>query len=239
MTDQGTSKEWAAEKVRDAKLVEYEHGGGRLYLERKGELRELIADFYNADTRDYIMGLLRGAAHEPCASSACPICGVESPHSHDPVDICKWLEAQASRFGLTVEIFDKRAHEKHVEYLQSDRGQFEQFMQRTDMVRAVSPQVGLAHHGDDGYVAPSMHLAWKIWCGGRSTQPPGEAHALITDLLVALEVKADSWRLIDHGCQECVPGQDVGAVQGFRCVRHRARSFIERSASTKGEGPGQ
>lgn len=66
-----TPDPWAVEKCRDATLIEYEHGGGRLYYEGKNG-RELIADFYNANTRDYIMSLIRGSAHETGADPARP-----------------------------------------------------------------------------------------------------------------------------------------------------------------------
>lgn len=32
------------------------------------------------------------------ASSACPVCGVDTPHRHSDLEICRWLETQASRF---------------------------------------------------------------------------------------------------------------------------------------------
>jgi hypothetical protein len=55
----------ALEVLRKATLTRYEHGGGRLYVEGDKRnnyvARELVADFFNEDTRDLIMSLIEAA----------------------------------------------------------------------------------------------------------------------------------------------------------------------------------
>lgn len=62
MSDERLSTEDTVKRIGAAKLIEYDHGGGRLYFEGpKGE-RDLIADFYGeGHYRDFIMSLLRAA----------------------------------------------------------------------------------------------------------------------------------------------------------------------------------
>lgn len=81
---QRLSPEETIARIRKAKLVEYDHGGGRLYFEEPGGGRDLIADFYGeGHYRDFIMTLLRAATaqHPMCAcpengaSAACPTHG--------------------------------------------------------------------------------------------------------------------------------------------------------------------
>jgi hypothetical protein len=58
-----------ADKIARATYIPYEHGGGRLfYLAPGSGDRELIADFYREDTRDYILeaiGKIRRAPPKP------------------------------------------------------------------------------------------------------------------------------------------------------------------------------
>ena len=59
--DDRLSPEETARRLRLAKLIEYGHGGGRLYFEETGA-RDLIADFYGeGHYRDSIMALIRAA----------------------------------------------------------------------------------------------------------------------------------------------------------------------------------
>ena len=62
MSNVRLTPEQTAERIGQAKLVEYEHGGGRLYFEEPNGTRDLIADFYGeGHYRDFIMTLLRAA----------------------------------------------------------------------------------------------------------------------------------------------------------------------------------
>ena len=58
--------------------------------------------------RSYLLGLLRrvdaeadrlAEAERPRGTMACPICGADRPHSHEPSEIQKWVKDQAARFG--------------------------------------------------------------------------------------------------------------------------------------------
>lgn len=51
-----------AERFRDAKVIRYDHGGGRVYVDEEGSGRELIADLYREDMRDFV--IRAGSAHE-------------------------------------------------------------------------------------------------------------------------------------------------------------------------------
>jgi hypothetical protein len=58
------SPEETAARIRAAKLIEYDHGGGRLYFETTDGRRDLIADFYGeGHYRDLIMELIRRGTH--------------------------------------------------------------------------------------------------------------------------------------------------------------------------------
>lgn len=60
--DSRLSLEETVRRIGNAKLIEYDHGGGRLYFEEPGGGRDLIADFYGeGHYRDFIMSLLRAA----------------------------------------------------------------------------------------------------------------------------------------------------------------------------------
>jgi hypothetical protein len=49
----------AAEDIKKAKVIRYEHGGGRMYYEDEKGARHLIADFYgNGDYREFILAAL-------------------------------------------------------------------------------------------------------------------------------------------------------------------------------------
>ncbi len=89
--------------------------------------------------------VVKRQVHPPIASSACPICGEDTPHAHGPNDICTWLQNQAARFNLKVEIFDKSEHKEHIEYLKSVRGQFRKFI-------------------EDMGTLKTMDFAWQLWC---------------------------------------------------------------------------
>ena len=75
MTDSPSSNErltleQTADRIRRATLIEYDHGGGRLYFVEPNGTRDLIADFYGeGHYRDFIMTLLRTAA-EPVEKPA-------------------------------------------------------------------------------------------------------------------------------------------------------------------------
>lgn len=86
---------------------------------------------------------------------ACPICGVDEPHSHGSLEICDWLHKQAARFNLNVEIFDKTEHKDHIEYLESVRGRFHEF------VKSMS-------------TGKSIDFAWQLWCQSLE----GKAHLI-------------------------------------------------------------
>ena len=61
-TDERLSTEETVRRIGAAKLIEYDHGGGRLYFEDSNGRRDLIADFYGeGHYRDFIMTLLRAA----------------------------------------------------------------------------------------------------------------------------------------------------------------------------------
>lgn len=73
--DRLTPEETVA-RLRSAKLVEYDHGGGRLYFESPGGVRDLIADFYGeGHYRDFIMDLVRRSV-QPANPCTCPQNGV-------------------------------------------------------------------------------------------------------------------------------------------------------------------
>ena len=61
-------------------------------------------------------------------------------------------------------------------------------------------------------------------------KPTLTERVLIADLLATIERVSEPWKLKDHGCQECVPGEDVGAANGFRCARHRALALLGPTA---------
>jgi hypothetical protein len=44
-----------AERFAEAKVIRYEHGGGRVYVDEEGGGRELIADLYREDMRDFVV----------------------------------------------------------------------------------------------------------------------------------------------------------------------------------------
>jgi hypothetical protein len=67
--DIGISNERAWEVLRRARLIRYEHGGGRFAViddRQEHQQRELVADFYSEDTRELIFKLVQNAieAHE-------------------------------------------------------------------------------------------------------------------------------------------------------------------------------
>lgn len=81
--EQRLTPEQVVDRLRKSKLIEYDHGGGRLYFE-DGSERDLIADFYGeGHYRDFIMKLIRAvtAQHTVCTcprngvSAACPTHG--------------------------------------------------------------------------------------------------------------------------------------------------------------------
>jgi hypothetical protein len=56
------SVEDTVKRIGAATLIEYDHGGGRLYFQEPGGGRDLIVDFYGeGHYRDFIMTLLRAA----------------------------------------------------------------------------------------------------------------------------------------------------------------------------------
>lgn len=77
-----TSNPRALEVLRKAKLSRYEHGGGRLFVDGPSGARELVADFYNEDTREFIMAIIEAAvrpdetsAGGPSSGMGCTKCG--------------------------------------------------------------------------------------------------------------------------------------------------------------------
>jgi hypothetical protein len=94
---------------------------------------------------------LRGTYH-------CPICDADIPHGHEPPEIHRWLEAQATRFGLTIRCLDEAAYRQRVEYLESDRGQFELWTE-------TFPARPWPLHRDerDNYSSITTGILWDCW----------------------------------------------------------------------------
>lgn len=61
-----------AERFKDAKVIRYEHGGGRVYVDEEGGGRELIADLYREDMRDFVISAV--SAHEPLRDALKELC---------------------------------------------------------------------------------------------------------------------------------------------------------------------
>lgn len=151
---------------------------------------------YDVDARNrrgqwqYSMGLFRAALSlaapvpepEPRGTMECPICGVDSPHAHSPADICRWLEAQASRFGLTVRIFDAAIPKNIVDSFESGEEHFAawyrdvssygygRLMESSDDAKHKREQGFLSRFGQHGYVA------WKAFQLSKNFQTRERIH---------------------------------------------------------------
>ncbi len=75
--------------IKDAAMVQYDHGGARVAVTAPGKPRELIADFYgNGEWREYFLGLIN-AEHARRVNNdaggglvwACPRYESAAPHA--------------------------------------------------------------------------------------------------------------------------------------------------------------
>lgn len=127
--------EW--QRIADARLraVRALEGDLRNIREQDGEAARESAN--DALTRP------RETSPETRASSECPICGTDTPHRHSATEVCVHLQNIAATFHHSVEVFDKTEHKASIDYRNSARGKFKEFVSEMGLYNGIEYAFGL------------------------------------------------------------------------------------------------